>query len=517
LEVAMTLTNDGAFMADKEEVKPGLVIFRRTDVKHQNWYCRMKLPNADRYKTVSLKTPYVEDARRLAQEQDVELRYAIKLNVPVFNRPFRQIARDFLAEQELRAKNGKITHERVKRVRSVIDSKLDPYVGSIQINLIARDRWENYPDWRRAYGEGRMARAGSTRARTDEEVVRSQKLAAEAEASRKKAVRNKIDPRKFPKVNATAKKKDEPWVIVSDATIDFEMSIFAAVMGFAQRKGYVPYDRRFEGGRLNLRKMRRDEFTLEEYRRLHTLGRQWKKQATTVTAKWYREVAYNFVLIMCNTGMRPSEARNLRWRDITRAKDRDGRDLVVMFVSGKGRTHRLVAPASVGDYLDRIQKISVAKERDDAVFTTHSGVSAATLYKHLIDSMLDHAKLHNGPSGIPRSTYCFRHTYATLRLSEGVDVYFLAEQMGTSVKMIEDHYGHVNTVKHADRVLQGMGSWDPVDPAQDESSAESEETGDKPRPKTKKRGKSGSRTEADAKAARASALRQNKSSPKIRH
>ena len=68
--------------------------------------------------------------------------------------------------------------------------------------------------------------------------------------------------------------------------------------------------------------------------------------------------------------------------------------------------------------------------------------------------------LREGASGVPRSTYCFRHTYATFRLAEGVDVYFLAEQMGTSVKMIEEHYGHVNTVKHADLVLQGMGGWD---------------------------------------------------------
>jgi integrase len=41
-----------------------------------------------------------------------------------------------------------------------------------------------------------------------------------------------------------------------------------------------------------------------------------------------------------------------------------------------------------------------------------------------------------------------------------VDVYFLAEQMGTSVHMIEQHYGHVNTIKHADRVLQGMAGWE---------------------------------------------------------
>ena len=26
--------------------------------------------------------------------------------------------------------------------------------------------------------------------------------------------------------------------------------------------------------------------------------------------------------------------------------------------------------------------------------------------------------------------------------------------------MIETHYGHVNTIKHADRVLQGMAGWE---------------------------------------------------------
>ena len=65
-------------------------------------------------------------------------------------------------------------------------------------------------------------------------------------------------------------------------------------------------------------------------------------------------------------------------------------------------------------------------------------------------------------SGSRRSTYCFRHTYATYRLMEGVDVYFLAKQMGTSVKMIEDHYGHITPVKNAERILQGMPGWEPV-------------------------------------------------------
>jgi hypothetical protein len=52
-----------AFVTEKEELKPGLILFRRGDVDHRMWYCRMKMPKADRYKTVSLKTTDREAAR----------------------------------------------------------------------------------------------------------------------------------------------------------------------------------------------------------------------------------------------------------------------------------------------------------------------------------------------------------------------------------------------------------------------------------------------------------------------
>ena len=52
------------------------------------------------------------------------------------------------------------------------------------------------------------------------------------------------------------------------------------------------------------------------------------------------------------------------------AKDRDGKEIVVLFVQGKGKSRKLVAPKSVGDYLDRIRAISKATGQEDAVFTT---------------------------------------------------------------------------------------------------------------------------------------------------
>lgn len=54
-----------------------------------------------------------------------------------------------------------------------------------------------------------------------------------------------------------------------------------------------------------LKKMRRDEFTPEEYRKLHTRARSWMKANPRPLQLWCREVTYNFVLIMCNTGMGP--------------------------------------------------------------------------------------------------------------------------------------------------------------------------------------------------------------------
>ena len=107
------------------------------------------------------------------------------------------------------------------------------------------------------------------------------------------------------------------------------------------------------------------------------------------------------------------------------------------------------------------------------MFTIISGRPAKFLYEDAVEKLLTEANLKVGPNGTPRSTYCFRHTYATFRLSEGVDVYLLTEQMGPSVKMIEKHYGHVNTIKHADRVLMGMSGWEPMvsDPAMKDGQA----------------------------------------------
>ena len=408
-----------SFILDKELIKPGLIIFRRGDVGHDQFYCRVRIQNEDRYKTISLRTWDRQTARDYAMDQDADIRFRVKHDVPVFNRPFSQVAEEYAEAQQRRANAGEVSQARAMNVKNKVNGPLHAYVGSSQIHLVSQDRWSEYPLWRRENGVGR---------------------------------RNGI---------------------ISDSTIRIEMSIFAAIMNYAVSKRYVPALHRFEG-MPKLKTNRRDEFTLEEYRKLHSAGRKWMKEATTPQGIWYRQMCYNFILIMCNTGMRPVEAKNMRWRDITTARDKDGSDILVIYVQGKGKMRKLIAPKSVGDYLDRVRAHSKATKPDDAVFTIINGKPAVWLYRDTVEELLKYANLRDGPSGIPRTTYCFRHTYATFRLSAGVDVYILAQQMGTSVKMIEQHYGHVNTIKHADRVLMGIGGWEAMHTEMDAESDEQE-------------------------------------------
>jgi len=416
-----------AFLTDIQELKSGLILFRRTDVQHRNWYCRIKLPKEDKYKTVSLKTADINDAKEKAFEQDAELRFKVKHELPVFNRTFAQVADEFSKFQKDRSNAGEITFHRWRVMASHIKTQLNPYIGTTQITLIGEDRWKSYPSWRHKTGKGRSGGR------------------------------------------------------VSDGTVRDEMTTFKAIMSYAATKGYIRDSQRFSG-KLIIAKARREEFTPDEYRKLHTFARSWIRQAGREKHVWYRTMAYNFLLVMCNTGMRPSEAKNLRWRDVSVHTDKHGRKFVRLSVRGKGKYGDLVAAENVANYFERIREISKATEPNDHVFTTDTGAQARTLYYGLIETLLQESNLQISSSGSRRSTYCFRHTYATFRLTEGVDSYFLAKQMRTSVKMIEDHYGHVTPVKNAERILMGLPGWAPVASSQERDASE---------PKVPNRGKKG--------------------------
>lgn len=411
------------FLRDVQEIKTGLIIFRRNDVKHQNWYCRLKIPKKDRYKTLSLKTSNFSEARDKALEHDADLRFRVKHDVPIFDVSFSHVAEEYLKVHLSQVETSQITMVRHEYVKSAINLHLNPYIGHLQITSVTLDKWRDYPQWRK-----------------------KQPLLPRG---RKKIQYKKVEtPPEEPKPSNA-----------SDSTIRNEMAIFRAIMRFAAEKKHI-LEHQVPKSRVRLGVGKRDEFTAKEYRELYTFARKWVKQFTAERRIWSRTMTYNFMLIMCNTGMRPPEARNLRWRDCDIRTDRVGRKFTCLNVRGKKMYRELVAPESVATYLDRIREISKATKPDDFVFTDFEGKPTITLYSSAIKDLLTKSGLLISSTGKSRCTYCFRHTYATFRLMEGVDVYFLAKQMGTSVLMIEKHYGHITPSKSADLILQGLPGWE---------------------------------------------------------
>ena len=216
----------------------------------------------------------------------------------------------------------------------------------------------------------------------------------------------------------------------------------------------------------------RPAFTKTEYRSLVSFMTRWSKQGHTQRTKDMRELLRDYVLILANTGIRHgTEALNLKWKDIQWITT-DGQRFLRLYVNGKTGKREPIARHNTQDYLERLQLRNPAishlsfdellkKRVDDYVFKLRDGTRTENLgatFRHLMrDSGLNKEGDKN------KTLYSLRHTYAHFAiLEDNIDVYKLSKQIGTSVKMIEDYYGHV-TPSHIASQLAGrrMGKHKP--------------------------------------------------------
>jgi integrase len=70
-----------------------------------------------------------------------------------------------------------------------------------------------------------------------------------------------------------------------------------------------------------------------------------------------------------------------------------------------------------------------------------------------------------------RGPYAMRHTYATFSIAAGIDMFVLARRMGTSVEMIDHHYGHL-LPRGEEHERSALDAWDAGAPASDKNSTD---------------------------------------------
>ena len=70
-------------------------------------------------------------------------------------------------------------------------------------------------------------------------------------------------------------------------------------------------------------------------------------------------------------------------------------------------------------------------------------------FNGMFERLVRDARLLTNSVGESRTLYSMRHTYATAELLAGTDIHTLAKQMGTSVHMLEQHYGKLTATMAA--------------------------------------------------------------------
>jgi len=395
-KIAVTLVNENLAHARNGEV----VLYKRGDSKR--WQARFKLKDL-KWHRVATKHVNIQFAAETACEAYDRARFLYDEKIPITSKRFDSVADIAVDEMERQLKAG-VGKSVYNDYISVIKKYLKPFFGAKAINTIGYEEIKKYSDWR------------------------------------------------------TVQMKKPPVA----STVTTHISAFNRVFDCAVERGWIAAAQVPKMKNNGEKGVAREAFSLSEYKSLTSFMPKWAQKGHTAKTREMRELLRDYVLILVNTGMRHgTETKDLKWRDvewITKNKEQ----YLQITVTGKVGKRQLIARHNTEDYLIRIQQRqsniahlefdTLLKRRlNENVFKLRSGETTANLSQTFNNLMRDSGLDADRNVKQRRSLYSLRHTYAHLALlKERMDVYTLAKQMGTSVKMIEQHYGHLQPSQKAD-------------------------------------------------------------------
>lgn len=375
-----------------------ITLYQRDDVKDGIWQCRITMKGVRGYIRRTTNTSDFDKAQMIAIKLLGELELRDKQNQPLQPKTFKAVAVAFLKDADTRRKEGKSSDGRYEIIKSTLTRYLAPYFGSRDITLIKKKDIIEYREWRMNYW---ITGPGAER----------------------KNIYHKVKP-------SSATQKQELTVLRGVFQFGVEMN-YVSPMSMAMLK-HEPYT-----------VSKRPIFTGQEYRKLYLFMRSWAAAPKKQKTKNERQIIRNYTLIMVNSGMRKGEARYLKWRDVTLYKTEHG-EWPVLTVKGKTGERMVVCQPFAKRIFERIKERGHDIEPDDYVFCHEDG--KPILHMKTFDDMLAKAGLSYDSLGRKRTVYSLRHTYATFRLENGANVYWLKQNMGTSVQTIERHYGQTKVL-----------------------------------------------------------------------
>jgi integrase len=375
-----------------------ITLYQRDDVKDAQWHCRMMVAGYKGYVRRSTGTADLDRAKERSLQILGELNQRQSQNLPIRRKTFAEVAASFLRDCETRWKEGRNSQGRYEIMKGTITRYLMPYFGKRDITLVQKKDLMDYRAWRQSYWVT------------------------------------------GPGFHETGKVKAPP----APATLKQEWTAMRGVFVHGVDLGFVSPNLlpmlKHEKNKVE----KRPAFTAEEYRRLWLFMRQWIKQTNNPRVTADRQLLRDYVLIMANTGMRKGEARQIKWRDVIPHQTEHGEWMTIQVNRGKTGERLVVCQPGTDRYFNRLRKRGHNTEPDDLVFCHADGLPIQEFTGFA--ALLKAASLRTDSKGDNHTIYSLRHTYATLRLQNGTNVYWLKKNMGTSVAQIEAHYGQTNVL-----------------------------------------------------------------------
>jgi integrase len=237
---------------------------------------------------------------------------------------------------------------------------------------------------------------------------------------------------------------------LDEVSIHQELQIWKQMVKFGMDRGLVSSTTHLVYPKVSGKSDRRDEFSPQEYRKI----------TRTLNTKKYLDVKHPYLsnrryfikyvfLVLCNTGMRTGEITKMLWKhigepftyeDVNTGETKTTVDIFIPRENTKQKKQRnLIVYGDGWKYLQEVKKFSKYTKPNDYVFPKYDG-NKWTLNERVFDNLMKDSGVDKTERKLTWTST--RHFYGTKRIEEGVDVYLLGEQMGTSIQMIERHYGH---------------------------------------------------------------------------
>ena len=219
---------------------------------------------------------------------------------------------------------------------------------------------------------------------------------------------------------------------------------------------------------------RRRDFTADEYRQLRITAIKRIKEARhsskgeVAQAYPYRQLLYDVIQLLANSGLRVDEMRSLTWRNVDwRNVDWRNGDLVLEHAGKTKSNRRLILRQAAIRALLRIasrrkrwlreQDYESALDPKEKVISLPCGTYIRDLKKSF-HGALEAAGFTYKTKHERHALTSLRHTYATTSLTRPLEsrptTHVLALQMGTSERMLNQHYGHDSVLDYR-RELRG--------------------------------------------------------------